>query len=242
MAEPVKDGWTSIRRSIQPLLTNLSHGSTPFITTFLLIHLSAPILANIGGTSLASQVMILGREYYQTSFGEKYLVLAPLVVHPCSGILKRLLAPKPARRLSSILSLTGYAAMLIVPLHYLTHRVFPADPLPPIEAVGPAELDYEIVKVALSQWPWRSWLAYIVLTTSVAWHAAEGMTLIWNTWVKDAFGSWRSSAKTRAVAAMLAITPVLTGVLAMSREPLMIFASTAARYDAAMRKLFYYRF
>ncbi|OCH88234.1 hypothetical protein OBBRIDRAFT_795435 [Obba rivulosa] len=243
-AEPAgkpEDNTTSIRRSLQTLLTKISHGSAPFITTFLLIHLSAPILANIGGSSLASQVMILGREYYQTSFGEKYLVLAPLVVHPCSSILKRLLAPKPARRLSSILSLTAYAAVLIVPLHFLIHRVYPADPLPPVDAVGPAELDYEFVKAALNKWPWRSWLAYIALTTCVAWHAAEGMSIIWNTWLKGTTGNWKSGAKRRAVAAVLTITPVLTGIFVMAREPPMVFASTAARYHAAMRKLFYYR-
>lgn len=147
----------------------------------------------------------------------------------------------PARRLTSILSLTGYAALLIVPLHFLTHRVFPADPLPPVDAVGPAELDYEYVKEALNVWPWRSWLAYIALTTAVASHAAEGATIIWNTWLRDAFGAWRSSAKKRVVMTVITITPVLTGVLAMAREPPMILTSTAIRYQAALRKLFYYR-
>ena len=42
----------------QPILTRIAHGSAPFITTFALIHLSAPILANLGGTSLASQAMV----------------------------------------------------------------------------------------------------------------------------------------------------------------------------------------
>lgn len=41
-----------------PCLTKIAHGSTPFITTFLLIHLSAPALANLGGSSLASQTMV----------------------------------------------------------------------------------------------------------------------------------------------------------------------------------------
>ena len=42
----------------QPVLTKVAHGSAPFITTFALIHLTAPVMANIGGTSLASQVMV----------------------------------------------------------------------------------------------------------------------------------------------------------------------------------------
>jgi hypothetical protein len=65
------------------ILTFIAHGTTPFITTFILVHLTAPIAANLGGSSLASQVMVssqglhalfslltcaqlLGREYYQT--------------------------------------------------------------------------------------------------------------------------------------------------------------------------------
>ena len=39
-------------------LTTVIHASSPFLTTFLLIHLSAPVLANVGGSSLASQVMV----------------------------------------------------------------------------------------------------------------------------------------------------------------------------------------
>lgn len=40
------------------ILTLLAHGSAPFISTFLLVHLSAPIVANIGGSGLASSVMV----------------------------------------------------------------------------------------------------------------------------------------------------------------------------------------
>ncbi|OBZ75548.1 hypothetical protein A0H81_04865 [Grifola frondosa] len=182
----------SLALSTQPILTKLAHGSAPFISTFLLIHLSAPVLANLGGSSLSSQVMILGREYYQTSFGEKYLVLAPLFIHPLSGIFKRLLAPAPARRLSSILSITGYTAVAFVSMHFLVHRTFPADPAPPIFSVGPSELDYEYVKFALSEWPWRSWLGYVGLTACIAWHATEGMKIIWNTWLRKAFGPFNN--------------------------------------------------
>lgn len=46
------------RHTAQSALTRLSHGSAPFITTFVLIHLTAPVMANLGGTSLSSQVMV----------------------------------------------------------------------------------------------------------------------------------------------------------------------------------------
>lgn len=41
-----------------PILTKTAHISAPFITTFLLIHLSAPAVASIGGSSLASSTMV----------------------------------------------------------------------------------------------------------------------------------------------------------------------------------------
>jgi hypothetical protein len=44
--------------SASSALTVVAHGTTPFITTFLLIHLSAPVAAIGGGSSLASQVMV----------------------------------------------------------------------------------------------------------------------------------------------------------------------------------------
>jgi len=41
-----------------PFLTKTAHYSAPFITTFLLIHLTSPAIANLGGSSLASQTMV----------------------------------------------------------------------------------------------------------------------------------------------------------------------------------------
>ncbi|KAL1947231.1 hypothetical protein VTO73DRAFT_14192 [Trametes versicolor] len=218
----------------QPALTRIAHGSAPFITTFALIHLTAPVMANLGGTSLASQVMLLGREYYQTPFGETYLVLAPLVIHPLSALLKRVLAPKPARRLSSILSVTGYTTAVIVALHFYTHRVAPTDPAPPIYAVGPSELDYEYVKFGLQNWPWRSWLGYLGFTATVAWHASEGMAITWNTWLRPYLGAPPGTKRSRTIGAFLGgVLPVATGMFFMWREPLMVFASHADRFRAA---------
>ena len=40
------------------VLEATSHISTPFIVVFLLVHLSAPASATLGGSSLASQTMV----------------------------------------------------------------------------------------------------------------------------------------------------------------------------------------
>lgn len=165
-------------------------------------------------------------------------MLAPLVLHPVSTIAKRLLSPKSARKLTSIISLTGYLIIPLLASHFLIHRYFPADPMPPIAAVGPSELDYEFVKVALRERPWMSWLGYAGLTLAVAWHAIEGERVIWNLRLRELFGRWTLGAYARAAVAITAALPVLTGVFIMSREPVVAFVGLASRYQAALSKVF----
>ncbi|EIN07922.1 hypothetical protein PUNSTDRAFT_144410 [Punctularia strigosozonata HHB-11173 SS5] len=251
----------SFRGQLSPWAKTVSHGSAPFIATFLLIHLTPPVLANLGGSSLASQIMLLGREYYQTPFGEKFLVLAPIALHVTASIARRLLyvpppqadpapltenptfepAPKPARRirpLTSLLSLTGHALVPLALIHFLTHRIYPADPSPPIFAVGPAQLDYEYVKTALHGWPVRTWALYTGLVGAVALHWVEGINIITRTWMRKPLIRQRLK---RLVSALIA-APVLSGVWFMSREVSMTFADVGERYVAALTRNWVYRF
>ncbi|KAA1477716.1 hypothetical protein DENSPDRAFT_808927 [Dentipellis sp. KUC8613] len=240
-SRPVKpDGsWRTYRKLLNTPLTTFAHGSAPFLTTFLLVHLSAPIAANIGGSSLSSQVMLLGREYYQTAVTEPLLVIIPLTIHATAATAKRLIAPRAPRPLTSLLSLTGYAALLaLVPIHFLTHRDYPALPDAPISAVGPAELDFEFAKTALQTWPVRSWLLYGALLGTVALHAAEGGAIIWAKWVSSKGGLGK---RTRRALALAGIVPVLTGLWVVSSEPLMAFVSVADRYRAALSQSIFYR-
>lgn len=123
----------------------------------------------------------------------------------------------------------------------MLHRVYPMDPSPPILAVGPAELDYEYVKFGLQTWPLTNWALYAGLTLCVAWHAAEGLQIVWNTWYATKAGVWKDNAARRAITVLISVLPVLTGVLAISREPLMIFSYVAGRYEAAFRRLVLFR-
>lgn len=43
---------------VPKIMTVIAQGSAPFISTFLLIHLTAPVAATLGGSSLASQIMV----------------------------------------------------------------------------------------------------------------------------------------------------------------------------------------
>ncbi|RDB24155.1 hypothetical protein Hypma_008613 [Hypsizygus marmoreus] len=245
----------TLRRNILSYLTKISHGSAPFISTFLLIHLTAPALANLGGSSLASQTMLLGREYYQTSFGEKYLVLAPIAAHSLAGIAKRIFSGQktPPRPISTLLSWTGYLTVLFfLPTHYLTHRIFPTISEPPISAVGPSELDYEFVKVGLTNWPVTSWVLYTGLVGSVALHMVDGTTIIWNKWIGDtgaaapsrnpSGSSFRTRRQAKLVAVGLGLVlPVLSGLYVLSKEPPMIFASMARRFEVVFTRFPLYR-
>jgi hypothetical protein len=53
-----KANTSSWRSRASSVLTTLTHGSAPFITTFLLVHLTAPAAANLGGSALSSQTMV----------------------------------------------------------------------------------------------------------------------------------------------------------------------------------------
>lgn len=118
------DSETGPRLNIISLLTAIQRLPTPFISAFMLVHLSAPVIASIGGSSASSQVMVstlsteyrfhapgnyffpdlmilisklLGREYYQGRYTEPLLVFAPLGVHVTSSLARRiLLSIKPS--------------------------------------------------------------------------------------------------------------------------------------------------
>ena len=175
------------------------------------------------------------------------MVLTPIAVHATSAIAKRLLSPKnkPPRRLSSLLSTTGYAtALFFLPIHYITHRVQPTIENAPIYAVGPSELDYEFVKTGLHMWPGTSWFLYTGLIVSASLHLADGMTIIWKTWLKDVvYGAWKRKYRNyrRSLAFTGIALPVLAGLYTLSREPLMAFTSTMDRYQASFTSFFIYR-
>ncbi|VDC02480.1 unnamed protein product [Peniophora sp. CBMAI 1063] len=191
-------------------------------------------MANVGGSSLASQVMLLGREYYQTPFGEKYLVILPFFAHITAVTLKRIISPRKPRPWTHTLTVTGFfAANFLVPKHYLIHRVFPQDPTPPIEAFGPSQMDFEFVKTGLAQWPIRNWIVYSALAATIVVHMTEGMPILLRRAVK---GAKTLSKRGRRLMAGAIVLPVLSGLLVMAREPLMTFPSTALRYQATFAK------
>jgi hypothetical protein len=101
-------------------------------------------------------------------------------------------------------------------------------------------VDYEFVKIGLARFPWRSWILYGGLFASVVLHAVEGAQII----LASRFASLklRMRPRTRNIIAGVAAVPILAGLWTLSKEPLMVFASLAERYEAAFARSWVYRF
>ncbi|KJA21124.1 hypothetical protein HYPSUDRAFT_141230 [Hypholoma sublateritium FD-334 SS-4] len=249
--------WSSVRARALPALTVTAHITAPFIGAFLVVHLTAPALATVGGASLASQTMILGREYYQTALSEPLLLLAPLSLHALAAGLKRVLtffSPKSrptVRPLTHPLTLSAIFLLFLLPTHYLTHRLYPTIAASPILAVGPAELDFAFVQAGLAAWPVRSALMYAGLVCAGAVHAAEGLSLLRRRYLPAAKAEGQVGAPSKRVitprvqrtvlALGLGALPVLAGVYALAREHTFVFADLASRYHAVFTQSWVYR-
>ena len=140
--------------------------------------------------------------------------------------------------MTSALASTGYLTLfLFLPIHYLTHRVYPTIPTAPINSFGPAELDYEFVKTGLQAWPFRSWFLYIGLVGCVALHSVEGISIITATKVGKAI----VPKNKRKLVALLAGIPALIGLFFISREAVWALTSSVEGYMAAFSESVAYR-
>ena len=140
--------------------------------------------------------------------------------------------------MTSVLSSTGYLTLfLFLPVHYLTHRLYPTISVAPIHSFGPAELDYEFVKTGLQTWSLRSWLLYIGLVGCVALHAVEGINIIMAT----QNGKAVVPKSRRKLVSFLAGVPALAGLFFISRETVWALTSSTESYVAAFSRSMAYR-
>lgn len=78
--------------SVDAALVAVQRASAVTFQTFLVVHLSSPLAACLGGEQAASGFQVLGRVWYQTHpVKEAVVVWASLGVHVVSGVLKRML-------------------------------------------------------------------------------------------------------------------------------------------------------
>lgn len=100
-------------------------------------------------------------------------------------------------------------------------------------------MDYEFIKTGLARFPWRSWILYGGLVMSMMLHAVEGTQIIQAS--HFASRKFRMRPRTRKIVAGAAVVPILAGLWTLSKEPLMVFASLAERYEAAFARSWVYR-
>ena len=87
------------RKTSTSILVKLAHASAPFLSTFLLVHLSAPLLANVGGSRLSSNVMVRTHPDWKIRSQQTDIPSVASQVAPGKGVL-----PNPIRRKISALN------------------------------------------------------------------------------------------------------------------------------------------
>ncbi|KAG8830310.1 hypothetical protein FRB91_007688 [Serendipita sp. 411] len=214
----------SMKRMTLKVLTQLQRLSAPFLSLFVAIHLAAPIAANFGGSDASNQMLLLGREYYQGRLTEPTLLFIPLGIHVGSSLLRRAILKPPKK--PGLVTLTAYASLVSVPIHFYITRVIPSSPTPPISSFSPSELNYEFVKAGFTFLPLTSWVAYMGIVTVVLLHGAEGGSII-NRWLT---GKPLNKRLRRGVA-LLAAAATALGLYRISQEPLLL---RGARLERAL--------
>lgn len=129
---------------------------------------------------------------------------------------------------------------LLLPTHYLLHRVAPASTAAPISELGPSELDYEFVKYGVQTWPGRSTLLYGGLVLCVGLHAVDGMALVWNTYMKDRITNASRNLRIGGMVTGMA-APVMAGLFALWAEPSFVFPQMATRFESVFSTSIFYR-
>ncbi|KZV83490.1 hypothetical protein EXIGLDRAFT_656034 [Exidia glandulosa HHB12029] len=232
MSEPPST-LRSLRLKTIQALTKLQHISPPFINAFLLVHLSAPLVANVGGSHLSSQVMLLGREYYQSAATEPLLVFGPLALHVSASLLKRVLLFRPPP--INLLSLTAYPALFLLAPHVFLHRLGTAN-----VGLDASDVDYELPKFALQKWPLRSAVLYGGLVVAALLHAGEGIALLVARYAPGGPSRALTRTKRRIVAGSIAAA-VGAGILSLAFEPSWLFGPREATYTALFEQSPLYR-
>lgn len=117
------------------LLTKVQAGSAVVFSTFAVMHGAQVLSANVGGSSLANNWIMLGRPFYQDEHLEGLLVTGSALTHVLAGLGKlgiRLYWNNKTAHVSNAALLpyhtaAGYALIPLAGLHYYLVRHLPVD-------------------------------------------------------------------------------------------------------------------
>ena len=167
---------------------------------------------------------------------------APLGLHVFASLSKRLCSPNPFQRPRSLLSVAAYSSLILIPIHVLVNRLYPTLDLLPIDSLGPSELDYELVKFGLQQWPIRSTLFYALLSGLTSLHIVEGAGIVIKRWGYPMYQLWnKRNVHLRRLLGLTGAIAALSGVLVLASEPIISLHSTLHRFRAVYEHSLLYR-
>ncbi|KZO95123.1 hypothetical protein CALVIDRAFT_173069 [Calocera viscosa TUFC12733] len=165
-AASTPNSWTSFWRAHSRLrlllikrLGDAQHITAVPLTVFLTVHLAAPAVVPFLGAEGANQVLMVGREIYQSPLTEPILFLS-LGVHVLSGLLRRLLllpAPPP-----SLPHMLGYPLITLLALHVGANRG---------NAPKLGGASFEFVRAGIRRWPLRAGGVYLGIVAVGVAHA-----------------------------------------------------------------------
>ena len=211
------------------IATWLQSGSALTFSAFLAMHLASPVAAVFGVD--ANTVLLLTREYYQTSLLEPALVFGSLGVHLLSGAVRRLLlVGRPKWKALSWHSVAGFALVPIVGGHVYTHRLFPFR-----LGLSPSLLSYQYTSYILHNNPISSWVTYGLISVIMSYHGTSGLRRILSSRTKAATLPRRSSARYGCVCL---VSGLGLGLAALSREGAHVPMWLGKRYSEMLSQMY----
>lgn len=158
------------------LLTKVQAGSAIVFSTFAVMHGAQILTANVGGSALANNWIMLGRPFYQDEHLEGILVTGSALTHVVAGLAKlgirlywnnKLTIPNPA--LLPHHALAGYLLIPLAGLHYYLVRHLPVD------YYGDSSfIDFGYVAWGLQNKPVFTYGLHIALIAAGAYHLISG--------------------------------------------------------------------
>ena len=147
-------GYITLDRS----LTAIQSLSAAGFGAFLLLHVPASA-ASVLGESNATQLMLIGRELYQSDLLEP-IFLGSAALHVGSGLARRLHRHgwKSFRSLS-LHALSGYLLVPLVSFHVYMHRWLP------LKMDISNDISYSFTSLFLQQYPALAWVHYTLISS-----------------------------------------------------------------------------
>ncbi|KAI7895006.1 uncharacterized protein EV154DRAFT_477781 [Mucor mucedo] len=158
------------------ILTKVQAGSAVVFSTFVVMHGAQIVSANVGGSSLANNWIMLGRPFYQDEHLEGLLVTGSALTHVAAGLAKlgiRLYWNKKTGQGSHLLpyhAATGYALIPLAGLHYYLVRHLPVD------YYGDSSfIDFGYIAWGLQNKPVFTYGLHLALVVAGVYHSVSGI-------------------------------------------------------------------